>query len=160
MNIQKEINYLKARLDKLEKQVKGKNPLKRYLPNYMEKYFYVDTYGHINKNINNEPAIHKYTISIGNCFKTEEEAGKHQTILTNTQKLKDVAQRLNKGKPLDWDDYNQEKYLIVLEDDMLITKRAFHLKQQGVVYCLDENFLYEAVEEIGAEELIELVRGE
>lgn len=100
--------------------------------------------------------MHKYKISIGNCFRTQEEAEKHKRILINTQKLKDLAERLNNGQDIDWGNSCQLKYFIKLDKGLCLDGKWVG-RHQGTIYCLDKKFLDKAIEEIGRENLIELI---
>lgn len=163
MNIQDEIKELKAKLEELEKQVEKKEKYKdiksRFIPEYSDDYYYISAYGVILADTCKDMNADDYRISIGNCFRTEEEAKKHKRILINTQKLKDLAERLNNGEEIDWNN-GCIKHSICLTEDGLDYALNTGIQTQGVIYCLDENFLCKAIEEIGEEELIELIKGE
>lgn len=160
MNIQEEIKELRNRLDKLERQVNQDGIISRYTPKPLEEYYYVNSLGVIIREINNQHNVDDYRISIGNCFKTQEEAEKHKRVLINTQRLKDLADELNGTIKIDWRDEYPAKYYIMLNERGLSIGEAFFCRLQGTVYCVDKNFLAKAIEEIGKEELIELIKGE
>lgn len=95
---------------------------------------------------------------LGNYFKTEEEAKNvFEKIKIYTQ-LKELALRLNNGKEINWNDSTQNKWDIVLDNSENILRCCFVCIGQeiGQIYCLDENFLEEAIEEIGEENLRKL----
>ena len=74
-----------------------------------------------------------FNYSIGNYFKTEEEAEKHYNHLIITQKLKDIALRLNNGEEIDWGNYDQEKwYIYVNHLNYLNLVMPYHLLQHHI----------------------------
>lgn len=158
MNIEQELKELRNKLDELEKHVKEKETINRYMPKKGDLYYYVDSSGII-VYIPYYGLVHdKYRVSVGNCFRTEEEAEKHKRILINTQKLKDLAVRLNAGQDVYWEDNSQTKWFLFLSSsekvDWSLRERVI---LQGAICCLDERFLEKATEEIGRENLIELI---
>lgn len=97
-----------------------------------------------------------------NCFKTEEEARKEANRILIKRKLKSIANKLNNGKKIDWNNYDQEKYYITYtatSNRLYMTNNTSH-KREGATYCLSEDFLDVAIKEIGEEELINYVKGE
>ena len=83
-----------------------------------------------------------------------------ETILTKIKeietKLKNIAERLNNGEKIDWDNKYQNKYYIYynFEYKKLYCYYEFTKKTQGCIYCFSDKFLDEAIEEIGKENLI------
>lgn len=162
--MQQEINELRTRVEGLERQLKKKEKYKdtksRFIPEDSDDYYYISAYGIILADACRDTDVDDYRISIGNCFKTEEEAEKQKRVLINTQKLKDLADALNGSVKINWKDRHQEKYSIILNAEQLSTGINYFCRLQGAVYCLDKNFLAKAIEEIGEKELIELIKGE
>ena len=73
--------------------------------------------------------------------------------------------RLNKGEKIDWENTSQEKYFIYLDNEYNKLGYADNIcgkwcQYQGTVYCLDQNFLDVAIQEIGEGRLIKYLRGE
>lgn len=74
-------------------------------------------------------------------------------------KLKNLAERLNKGQKINWDNtIIQRKYYIIydFENEEFSQDFTFDLRQINEIYCLDENFLKIALKEIGEENLLKL----
>ena len=71
-------------------------------------------------------------------------------------KLKNIAERLNDGRKIDWDDQDQHKLHIFYNYDKkrLDYNINFYWRNQGAIYCLYNNFLDVAKQEIGEENLI------
>lgn len=151
--LSKELEELKCELDK-EKS----NNCERYRANCGERYYYYGSMGMISDcdESNDEFDINRY--AMGNYFQTEEEARSAvRKIMIYTQ-LKDLALRLNNGEEIDWENGNQIKYFIYYENryKKIFTTGACWSKEMGQIYCLDENFLDVAKQEIGEENLKKL----
>ena len=97
-----------------------------------------------------------------NCFQTREQAEAEAEKILVRRQLEDIARRLNKGEKIDWKGAYQDKYYIYLdtETDELIYGESIWSKDQGTVYCLDQDFLDVAIQEIGEERLKKYLRGE
>ena len=98
--------------------------------------------------------------NIYNCFKTREQAEAEAENVLVRRQLEDIARRLNKGKEFDWGDENQYKWYIVYNTTFGFEIYSVSVNTiQGVVYCLDKNFLNTAIKEIGEGRLIKYLRG-
>ena len=75
----------RAELERLVNK-SNKSSLQGFRPHYGEKYFYIDEIGEVNFFYNRNSPYDKMCYSIGNCFKTKEEAE------FEVEKLKIVAQ--------------------------------------------------------------------
>ena len=116
-------------------------------------------YNHIREGyeiFNLNPTFLDFTLKYGLLFSTKEARDKAMFKLEIENKLKNIAERLNKGQKIDWEDENQKKYEIYYDYiHKKIECRAFcYCKDQGVIYCLNKNFLKVAKKEIGEENLI------
>lgn len=81
------------------------------------------------------------------------------TYKSTKQELQDLADELNKVKPIDWRDRSQTKYYINLDsvNKELGLSYAYRLKGLNI-YSTDEEFLKKAKERIGEERLIKLFK--
>lgn len=97
-----------------------------------------------------------------NCFKTRKQAEAEAEKILVRRMLEDIARRLNKGQKIDWDNNNQIKYYFYFDflQNEMFSYHRFNQKEQGVVYCLDKNFLDISIQEIGEERLKNYLRGE
>lgn len=95
-------------------------------------------------------------INFGLLYATAEARDRAMFKLEIETKLKNIAERLNNGIKIDWEDKKQEKYYIYYDydDKKLEWFVKCYRKDQGVVYCLDKNFLDVAKKEIEEEQLI------
>lgn len=155
-----EIEKTKEHLTNMEKMLE-ECEYKRWKPKDFSPYFYVDSCMKIEEsNFYNDTYIHSERYNTYSTFKTKEEAQKEAEKILVRRQLEDIAQRLNKGKRIDWFDCTQPKNCIELFCNNIITNFYFSHKVQGATYCLDKNFLNVAKREIGEERLKKYLRGE
>ena len=95
-------------------------------------------------------------IKYGLVFATAEARDKAMFKSKIETKLKNIAERLNAGRKIDWKDLNQDKFCIYYgyEEEKLCLFNVYRRKNQGAIYCLDKNFLEVAKQEIGEDNLI------
>lgn len=81
------------------------------------------------------------------------------TYKSTKQELQDLADELNKVKPIDWRDRSQAKYFINLDsvNKELGLSSTYRLKGLNI-YSTNEEFLKKAKERIGEERLIKLFK--
>lgn len=155
-----EINKTKEHLANLEK-ILEEYEYKRWEPKNGEEYFYVDNIGIVqNALFDNTMGYHLTLCRTLNCFKTKEQAEAEAEKILVRRQLEDIARRLNKGREIDWSDENQYKWYIVYNTTFgFATYSVSENTTQGVVYCLDKNFLNTAIKEIGEGRLMKYLRG-
>lgn len=102
-----------------------------------------------------KPILEK-SIKIGLYFGNKKKRDIARFKLEIETKLKNIAEKLNNGKKIDWTNNFQFKYFIYYDFYLKNIFRSgdFLCKRQGGVYCLSPNFLEEAKKEIGEENLI------
>lgn len=158
--LQNEINKTKEHLANMEKML-AECEYERWKPDENEKYFIVDAKGVMNcRNMNS--TVLKAHFNFYNCFQTREQAEAEAEKILVRRMLENIARRLNKGEKIDWKGAYQDKYYIYLdaETDELIYGESIWSKDQGTVYCLDQDFLDVVIQEIGEERLKKYLRGE
>ena len=160
MNIQEEINELKARLEILEKELEQQNQRrpKRWRACQEQSYWAIN-HKHGDILVFNECGceVDDYHYNSGNYFKTEWQALGYKDNILIKQQLKDVALELNNGVAIDWQDDTQIKYYIYLAPSGLYIN-ATNRQVVGQVCCLSNLFLVEAVKRIGKENIIRLIK--
>lgn len=163
--IENKIEALEKQLEELKKEVnspefEGIKKGVRQMPEYEEKYFFVDSCGGIDYKFWEETETDLFRFNTGNCFKTEQEAEEYKENLLTKQALKDLALELNNGVEICWDDFYQEKYRIFSAGGFtdLECEYVGQTTDIGQVYCLNENFLTIAKDRIGEEKLIKLIK--
>lgn len=132
-------------------------------PEEGEKFFFIDAWNRVcDKKYREINVCCREYYSTYNCFKTQEEAKQEAEKILIRRQLEDIAKRLNKTEKIDWNDNNQPKYFFyfAFSSDEIVNFYHLRNKEQGVVCCLDKNFLNVAVEEIGEERLKKYLRGE
>lgn len=156
-----EINKAKEHLTNMEKMLE-ECEYERWKPQEDETYYFVDSDLEVVNddwaNIEGQRKIY----NAYNCFKTKEEAEAEAEKILVRRMLEDIAKRLNKGKKFDWTNANQYKNFICLDikENRLGLDCNTLIKIQGIVYCLDKDFLNVAIQEIGEERLKKYLRGE
>lgn len=77
-----------------------------------EEYYYVDSYGVIEAEIDEDNKHDDFCFITGNYFLTEEDAEKYLEYITNVGKVNRRIEELNEGWKPDWNDTAQNKYEI------------------------------------------------
>ena len=159
--ILQEIEKTKQHLANMEK-ILEKCEYERWKPEDFSTYFYVDSCMKIEESeFYNDTYIHSERYNTYSTFKTKEEAETEAEKILVRRQLEDIARRLNRGEEFNWSDENQYKWYIVYNTTFgFATYSASENTVQGVVYCLDKNFLNTAIKEIGEERLIKYLRSE
>lgn len=152
-NLSRELEDLKCEIDKAKS-----NNCERYRANSGEKYYYYGSMGMVFDcdESNYEFDINRY--AMGNYFQTEEEARSSVRKIMICTQLKDLALRLNNGEKIDFENAYQKKYSIFYDKNSNNLRENFtHVQQDiGQIYCIDEDFLDIAKQEIGEENLKKL----
>lgn len=159
---EKEIAILKEQLNKLQQALEYKG-YERWQPKHNEQYFSVDYNNSVFCHYNNNQAITDENIKVFNCFKTRQEAEQEAEKILVRRQLEYISRRLNKNKTLNWKSQCQHKYSIYFdyrEDKIDTYPTTVPYKEQGAVYCLEQNFKDIATQEIGEERLIRYLKCE
>ena len=153
-----EINKTKEHLANMEKMLKECNG--RWKPELNEEYYYVNQVGATSRDINGKFDIDVARYRTYNCFKTKKQAELEAEKILVRRQLEDIARRLNEGQEIDWSNEDQYKWYITYNTIFgFTTYSVSENTTQGVVYCLDKNFLNTAIKEIGEGRLIKYLRG-
>lgn len=127
---------------------------KDWKPKKGDKYYYISNTGfifHCAYNEDNEEFIDKANISIGNCFKTEEEAKHMVEKLKVIHELQKFAYE-NNEKEIDWNNKTQYKYYLVYatEDEELYVDYAVYCKRELLnIYFTSSDIARKAIKTIG-----------
>lgn len=133
-----------------------------------ERYYLLSNEGSIGHNFEDSRPYNNFQYNVGNYFKTKEEAEQYKSNLIITQKLKDIALKLNNGVEIDWDSEKQKKYFIKYRFSTrnykfytcgLVQEYNDEVKYGGTIHCLSDKFLETCIKEIGEKELIEYIKG-
>mgnify|MGYP004518613645 CR=1 FL=1 len=160
--ILEEIKKTEEHLSNMEKMLK-ECEYERWKPQKDELYYYLNSYNIAIPETWDASCYSDTTKwNTYNCFKNREEAEQEAEKILVRRMLEDIARRLNKGQKIDWDNNNQIKYYFYFDflQNEMFSYHRFNQKKQGVVYCLDKNFLDIAIQEIGEERLKKYLRGE
>ena len=156
--LKKQISELQSKVTKLENESKEEKKGKRWRAEINDTYFYINDVGYVDVSHENNDSFDKYRFKTRNYFKTEEEEEEYQEIMTTYYDLMDLAEELNNGKKINWNDEAQCKYVIYysLKCNTLDEGIAYVCKELGQIYCLDEDFLKKAIKKIGEDKLKKL----
>ena len=157
--ILEEINRTKEYLANMEKMLE-ECEYKRWKPEYMQKYRFVNAIGEVCENIWGGSNIDQCKYNFYNCFQTREQAKAEAEKILVRRMLENIARRLNRGEKINWNNCGQSKYAIDLYLNDIYPQGAYAYKSQGTVYCLDKSFKDVAIKEIGEERLKKYLRGE
>lgn len=159
-----EIKKTKLNLANMEKMLEDKEweeKVERWKPKTLGCYYFVtDNLTVARENFEGDYDTCKYNAY--NCFQSREQAEAEAEKILIRRQLEDIARRLNRGRKIDWDNGDQRKYFISFNywEDMIELEGCLIKKYQGVIYCLDENFLDVALKEIGEQTLKKYLKGE
>lgn len=146
---------IEKKIDELEKQKEKSYERCRLFNGQL--YYFSNSNGSINFDMDNYIKTDNERYELGNYFQTKEEAEKAVEKRRIYTQLKDLALKLNNGEKINWSDSTQHKWGIVLDNFKNILRCYAYIGQEvGQIYCLDENFLKEAKQEIGEENLRKL----
>lgn len=156
--LKQELAKTKNKCAEIEKKIEELESKVRWRAKENEIYYYFNDFGEIHVNRDGCCGTDTDRYDLGNYFETEEEAKKAVEKIKIYTQLKDLAMRLNKGEKINWDNILQRKYHISLNhsSNVLMCLFANWSQDIGQIYCLDENFLDVALQEIGEENLRKL----
>lgn len=105
---------------------------KRWVPEYGEKYWYVNNVGNEDWRYYKNDVIDNFRINTGNCFKTREEAEKHQDKLFAIAEVTAYMYENDLVLEPDWSDKKQRKYYIYYYNEYKKFSYEYHYYTQ---YC-------------------------
>ena len=159
--LKKEYKELKKKYEKLGEEIKRlEKENKRWRAKINEDdYYYMDSLGYIYNEIEENEKRDDFRYKTRNYFKTEEEAQRHLEKINTYYDLMDLAEELNNGEIIDWNNDKRKHYIYYdFTDYELKTDYCYHYKDLGQIYCLNEDFLEIALEKIGEERLEKLFK--
>lgn len=160
--LEQSISSIKEELNKLKEKLKTlKSRVGRQIPEKGDIYYFTGTDGTVYKDRWTYCARDFDRFNLYNYFKTEEEAQKEIDRRLTKAKLNEIANRLNGGQVIDWDSVIQRKYYVALcNEDSLSLNFSLIDKSEGTTYCLSQDFLEVAEDEIGVKCLVKYIKGE
>ena len=156
------LEELKKKYEELGKEIKRlEKENKRWRAKINEDdYYYIDSFGYIYKETEENEKKDDFRYKTRNYFKTKEQAQTYLDNLNTYYDLMDLAEKLNNGEIIDWNN-NKEKHYIYydFEHKRLSDSFCCQNKNLGQIYCLDSYFIDVAIESIGKERLEKLFKG-
>jgi len=154
-----EINKTKEHLANMEKML-AECEYERWKPSVGEGVYFIDCNLEIRNYTWYECNLLKETYLNYGCFQTREQAEAEAEKILVRRMLEGIARRLNKGEEITWSTMGAKYFLLIDCDGKISTEFNSCITIQGVVYCLDQDFLDVAIQEIGEERLKKYLRGE
>ena len=154
--LKKKYEELGKEIERLEKQKENK----RWRATNDTRYFILDSWGRIISVTDALDPSDEFRYKIRNYFKAYEEAQRYLDNLNTYYDLMDLAEELNNGEKVNWNDMIQSKYYIYynFNTDKLQQTSMSYIKNVGQIYSLNENFLDIALKRIGKERLEKLFK--
>lgn len=160
MNNLQELEKKYEELGKKIERLKQAKSSKRRKPEWKKSYYYIDSATNIGESVWSNTVPDNFRYSQNNCFKTEQEAQEHLENLKTKGELRLLAEELNEDEVIDWNDDDQDKYFIQYDFHLKMLMREYNcdVQNQGTIYCLNETFLDKAINHIGEERLIKMIK--
>ena len=162
--LEQNINSIKEELSKLEEKLKIlKSGAGRQMPENGDIYYFIGgVRASVFENKWTNDSYDQQRFNSYNYFKTEEEAQREIDRRLIKAKLNEIANRLNGGQVIDWNNNEPRKYYLILDSEESSLHLNFSIidKIEGVTYCLSQDFLEVAADEIGEECLVKYIKGE
>lgn len=154
--LEQKYEELGKEIEKLKKEKKGK----RWKPVNDDNYYILNDLGKINTSRWRNDPIDNFRFSQNNCFRTEQEALKHLENLKTKAELRALAEELNGDEVMNWETLFQYKYHLYCDNrkDNLEQDYNDQFQKQGIIYCLDPDFKDKAIERIGEDRLIKMIK--
>lgn len=129
----------------------------RWRAEYDERYYFINSDYAVCGETEKNTCIDDIYYKTHNYFREVEEARRVADKMEVYNQLSDLALRLNEGVNVNWRDA-RNKYSISYDTSTgkMVSYWNMTLQEMGQIYCLDENFLEEAKQEIGEENLRKL----
>lgn len=130
-----------------------KSKVKVWKPNKNEKYCYIGGDGDIYHTVNVNLTVDDCIFSIGNYFKTDEEAEHMVEKLKVIKELQDFAIE-NRDEEIDWYDKEQDKWEISYKDSNVEPICNNYYRAQAFnIYFASKEIAQEAIKKIGEDRI-------
>ena len=146
MNIQERIEALETEFAEKIKALKAEMHKENEFPQFGDDYWYVDSDTEVMDTASYDGEYDQGRLSIGNVFKTKDEAE------FQVEKLKVEAELRKFSRPFKGEDNNY--YIeIYLPDKKLSIDRSEFFKTQGTIYFESRKVANEAIDAVGADRI-------
>lgn len=128
---------------------------KVWKPEYGKEYSFINSNGEIIRDCHSNYQLDRDRYSIGNCFKTRDEAKFALEKLKVITELKRFAIEHNEGE-IDWNDNKQYKYILCFDHDencVNIDMLTWVQYQHAHIYFTSREIAEQAIKKIGKERL-------
>lgn len=158
------LEKLKRKYEELGKEIERlekEKSCKRWRAKEDQEYYYINNYlNSVSMDLEENKITDNYLYKTFNYFKTEEEAQRHLDNINTYYELMNLAEELNEGKKIDWNETSQKKFYICYDyyNEELSLCYHYNVKDTCQICCLSENFLKIALERIGEDRLENLFK--
>lgn len=154
--LEQKYEELGKEIEKLKNEKKGK----RWKPDKGEEYYFVSHFGDTHCTTWLDANSDNFRYQQDNCFTTEKKAQEHLENLKTKGELRVLAEELNGGEVINWETLCQYKYHLYCDNrkDNLEQDYNNQFQKQGIIYCLDPDFKDKAIDRIGEERLIKMIK--
>ena len=152
---QEELTKLGEQIEKQE----NKNKNKRLRVDKYIMYYFKNVSGNIASCADVYDNIDNYHYNSGNYYLTAEDCQKAIDVKNTEIELRNLAEELNNGEEINWNDSCQNKYSITYN----YTSKNINFictlceKLPNLIFCLDRDFKDKAIERIGEDKLKEML---
>jgi len=150
--LERKCRELKQEIETLKNDASEKN-----WPHEKSIYFTLEGEGKIKRSYWRDDYIDIFRKQSGNCFMTEEEAETYKETLIVTQMLRDIAEELNDGVEIDWNNREQKKYFIFYDYYILEIGQCYYSRSSSI-FCLSNRFKDVAIKRIGLNRLTKYLK--
>lgn len=124
-----------------------------YVPKEGETYHYISLGGIIEYTLNENCGADEHLIKSGSCYRTEEDAVRARDRQYAIRELELLADELNDGVEIDWDNEKQPKNYICYRFGEIVQVTSQHTKSQCIIYCSSVYFIEQAFKRLGEDKL-------
>ena len=149
VDMEKQLAELKKELEKKDKGI--------WKPEEEGKYYYIDAQGLVVETKLNNWGRNVYFLSIGNYYKTEEEALKMANYLKYTNLLRKYVEE--HSEPIDWEDGTKKYFIYCTNQPRALIIDYDYYRYQGTIYASSEEVLLDAIEFVGEENIKKYIFG-
>lgn len=160
--LQELIDDLQKQLQNAQEKLENLNKNSYWIPQKNEEYWYIDSTYDVLNTYTTWCELDRGRCGAFNCFKTKKDAERERNKILIRRKLENLARRLNGNEKINWNNFSQIKYHIMYDFERACFDYVINYNyiDEGTIYCLNKNFLNEAIKEIGEQELKDYIIGE
>ena len=157
--LEDQIKKSQAELEELKAvKIETEQP-KRWKPDRLEDYWFIDSGGSVTRTYNSLNDIDRYRYLTDNCFQTEEETEEHKKQIVYMAQYKNYIEK--HSEPIDWTNKEQCKYYSAFDYgfNRIDLDLQTTYKVQGIICASSKQIIEDAINEIGEDNFKKYVLG-